>query len=108
MTAYAQTGRRLGALGAFAALLMMGAAGQAADNKTIKVSFNARLPQAAMYIAQEKGYYKAQGITVDLQNASSAAGGTTIPMLARGDVDVIFGGPSAAMFNAMNEGLGFV
>jgi NitT/TauT family transport system substrate-binding protein len=53
--------------------------------------------------AKERGYFKAEGIDIELQAFRSA--GDMVPLLVRGDLPVIAGGISAAFFNAVAQGL---
>lgn len=60
---------------------------------------------APFMIADGKGYFKDAGITVVATKIAS--GQNAIPALASGKVDVVIGGASAGMFNALSAGLGF-
>lgn len=72
----------------------------------IKVGFSPSLPQIPLYIAAEKGFYKEEGIDVSLKPTVTATP-KLLPLLAGGELDVVFGGPSAALFNAMDGGIKF-
>jgi NitT/TauT family transport system substrate-binding protein len=54
---------------------------------------------AALFIAQDKGYFKEQNLTVTFQRFQSAA--LMTPALGRGQLEVGAGAPSAGLFNAM-------
>jgi NitT/TauT family transport system substrate-binding protein len=56
-----------------------------------------------IYIAIEKGYFKEQGIEVELSPFDSA--GQMIAPLAKGQLDVAGGGISAGLFNSINSGI---
>ncbi|HZR99491.1 MAG TPA: ABC transporter substrate-binding protein [Chloroflexota bacterium] len=58
---------------------------------------------APLMIAVEKGFFKEQGI--DLQIEVAAGGADVIPQLATGEIDVTHGGISPAMFNAIARGV---
>ncbi len=60
---------------------------------------------APLYVAQARGYFKQQGITVRLQNVT--AGQDAVALVASGKVDAIVGGFSAGMFSALERGLDF-
>jgi NitT/TauT family transport system substrate-binding protein len=72
----------------------------------IKVGFTARVPQAPIYVAKEKGFYEGEKLNVELKPSNTATT-ALVPLLARGDLDVVFGGPTASLFNAMNQGIRF-
>jgi NitT/TauT family transport system substrate-binding protein len=85
----------------FAAMMVEPAVGQ-----SIKVGYTPRLPQMPLYIANDKGFFKEEKVDVTLVPSSQPAP-RLLPLLARGDLDVVFGGPSASVFNAFSEGIGF-
>ena len=60
---------------------------------------------APLYVAQARGYFKQQGVTVRLQNVT--AGQDAVALVASGKVDAIVGGFSAGMFSALERGLDF-
>lgn len=74
--------------------------------QTIKVGYNPRMAQVLLYIAEDKGFFKEEKLDVELVASSQATPGL-LPLLARGDLDVVFGGPSAALFNAFSQGITF-
>jgi len=49
---------------------------------------------APVYVAQERGYFKDAGVTVEI---NSGAGAGAVPMLASDQVDLIYGGAAAAL-----------
>lgn len=58
---------------------------------------------APLYVAMSRGYFREQGIDMQLDRA--AAGQDAMPLLANGQIDVLVGGFSAATFNAIGRGL---
>jgi NitT/TauT family transport system substrate-binding protein len=86
-----------------AALALMLAAVPAGAETVIKMGVVPALPTAPVYIGIEKGYFRADGITVELTNLDSAARG--IALLARGDLQVLEGGIAVGYFNAVAKGL---
>ncbi len=82
------------------------AAGTALAQQEIAVGFSPSLPQAPLYIAQEKGFYKEEGLNVVLKPTVTATP-ALLPQLATGGLDVVFGGASASLFNAMDGGIRF-
>lgn len=87
------------------ALLPLAGAG-AFGQAEINVGFSPSLPQAPLYIAYEKGFYKEEGVNVVLKPTVTATP-ALLPQLATGGLDVVFGGASASLFNAMDSGIKF-
>lgn len=87
------------------ALLPLAGAG-AFGQAEINVGFSPSLPQAPLYIAYEKGFYKEEGLNVVLKPTVTATP-ALLPQLATGGLDVVFGGASASLFNAMDSGIKF-
>jgi len=58
---------------------------------------------AGVYVAQEKGYFKQEGIDLELVTIKTAADAP--PLLARGDIEVAGGSTSAGLFNAIARGI---
>src|SRR5438128_84786 len=59
--------------------------------------------EIGIYLAQERGYFAEQGLTADYTRFDSAAFAVT--PLSIGELEVVSGVVSAALFNAMNRGL---
>jgi NitT/TauT family transport system substrate-binding protein len=55
------------------------------------------------YVAEEKGYFKEQGITLDVETYRSAA--EMVPLLATGKMDVGHGSTNPGFFNALLQGV---
>jgi NitT/TauT family transport system substrate-binding protein len=68
---------------------------------TLKVGLIGIIPDSAVHIANQRGYFKEQGITVEVVPFST--GGQMVAPLATGDLHVGFGALSAALFNAMQR-----
>ncbi len=72
---------------------------------TVKVRFASPgfVSDAGVFIALEKGYFKQEGIDLELVTLKTAADAP--PLLARGDVEVAGGSTSAALYNAIIRGI---
>src|SRR5881409_3647761 len=70
---------------------------------TVKFGQVGTISDAAIFIADAKGYFKEQGIALDLQTFQSAANMTT--PLGTGELDAGGGAPSAGLFNAIGRGV---
>jgi NitT/TauT family transport system substrate-binding protein len=82
-----------------------GASGEpgGADGTTVNVGF-VQLPIfAPLFVADAKGYFADEGITVNLQKVKS--GQDAIPLAASGKLDAVLAGFSAGMFSAIESGL---
>lgn len=92
---------------AFAALLMLAGSclGTAASaEEIVKVGVNGVVSDAAFFIAQKKGYFAKQGITVEFVHFDS--GPQMVAPLGTGQIDVAAGASSAGLFNAVARGIG--
>ena len=88
---------------AFAVSACGGGGGESGELATVRVGTAQSASDAAIYIADEKGYFEEQGIQLELIPFRSAA--ETVPSLGSGDLDVGGGSPSAGMYNAVARGL---
>ena len=70
---------------------------------TVKFGQVGTVSDGAIFIANAKGFFKDEGITLDLQTFQSAAN-MTAP-LGTGELDAGGGAPSAGLYNAMNRGV---
>jgi NitT/TauT family transport system substrate-binding protein len=77
--------------------------GELPDIGTIHIGYLPILPSAPYFIAQEKGYFKEQGLEVELESFNSAA--FMMPLLATGDLDFGAGQAGTELFNAIDQGL---
>lgn len=59
--------------------------------------------EAPVFIAMDKGYYKDEGLDVDIEFPGNAT--TNVTLLSTGKVDVIAGSPSPALWNAVARGV---
>ena len=73
---------------------------------TIKIGQVGGISDAPIYIADAKGYFKDQGITIESFSFPSAAG-MVVP-LGTGELQVGGGASSAGLFNAIGRGVGLV
>jgi NitT/TauT family transport system substrate-binding protein len=80
-----------------------GGGGESGESATVRIGTAQSASDAAIYIADKKGYFEEQGIQLELIPFRSAA--ETIPSLGSGDLDVAGGSPSAGMYNAVARGL---
>lgn len=79
-----------------------GSGGGAQERKTVKVAIAAKLEAfAPLLVGMELGDYDKQGLDVEIVSAKNS---DALVLLATGEVDAIFGAPSAAFFNAVSGG----
>ena len=70
----------------------------------VKVSVYQSVSDAGIYIANDRGYFKDENITVELLQLDAVS--SVVTALASGQVDVAGGAPSAAIYNASRQGIG--
>ena len=70
---------------------------RAADSVQVGTTFS--ITDLPFFIAQSRGYFTNENLTVNFINFDSAA--RMIAPLASGDLDVAAGGPSAALYNSI-------
>jgi NitT/TauT family transport system substrate-binding protein len=68
---------------------------------TVRVGVVGATSDAGLYIAQERGYFREQGIEIDLGQFQAAQ--QMVPLLATGQLDVGGGGTSAGLLNAVAQ-----
>jgi ABC-type nitrate/sulfonate/bicarbonate transport system substrate-binding protein len=90
-----------------AAVLMLASAGAWAQAQTerVRVGVYASISDAPLYIGVDKGYFKEQGLNVELVEINSGA--VMMTQLASGDMDASGGTPGAGMYNAVRQGIPF-
>jgi NitT/TauT family transport system substrate-binding protein len=71
---------------------------------TVKIGQVGGISDAAIYIADAKGYFKEQGIT--LQSSAFASAAQMVAPLGTGELQVGGGASSAGLFNAIGRGVG--
>ena len=85
------------------AALALGAANPAVAQSKIKLSTVQSIGSVVTYIAQDKGYFKAEGLDVDIVLVNSAA--QAVALLAQGELQVMEGGVSIGFFNALEKNM---
>ena len=88
-----------------AAILMLASAGACAEGDKVRVGVYASISDAPLYVAIDKGYFKEQGLDVELLEINSGAAMMT--QLASGDMDASGGTPGAGVYNAVRQGIPF-
>ena len=79
------------------------AAAPARAAESVKIGYVRAATDIAIYVADKRGYFKAEGLDVTMINVSSASA-MLVPM-ASGELDVVAGSASAGLFNATSRGL---
>jgi len=95
--------RRWTGLSVLAFSLAYPLAAAAAD--VVKMGELPSISNVGLYIAIDKGYFQARGITVEIE--PFASGAKMVPALATGQLDVAIGTPSAGLYNAIAGGMDF-
>ncbi len=93
---------RIAAVMLCAVICGLSSAGYANDK--VKVSVYQSVSDAGIYIANDRGYFKAENIDIDLIQLDAVS--SVVTALASGQVDVAGGAPSAAIYNAFRQGIG--
>jgi NitT/TauT family transport system substrate-binding protein len=90
---------------ALAVLAMLGVVTPAVaqQNPTVKIGIYGILAEAGLYIAQERGYFAAEKLNVEL--VTGAAGPDVLPAFATGEIDATGGSFSPGYVNAAKRGL---
>jgi NitT/TauT family transport system substrate-binding protein len=70
---------------------------------TVRVGVQGSAANAPIYIGYERGYFRQEGLNLELVNLPSA--NELIPALAAGQIDVASGGIAAGTFNAIGRGI---
>jgi NitT/TauT family transport system substrate-binding protein len=95
---------RLIAAGLLLSLAIGALASPACADDQVKVSVYQSVSDAGIYIANDRGYFKAEHIDIDLIQLDAVS--SVVTALAAGQVDVAGGAPSAAIYNAARQGIG--
>jgi NitT/TauT family transport system substrate-binding protein len=66
---------------------------------------NASINQAAVYLGIERGYWREEGIELDLADLGTGTSSQVLPPLAAGQIDVAVGGTAAGLYNAIAQGV---
>src|SRR5919109_1571912 len=90
---------------ALAGILVATIAGRASAADNVVVGTGGSAGDAPFYIAQEKGYFQQEGLTVDLIVLDSGA--KVIAPLGTGELDVGSGALSVGFWNALVRGVKF-
>lgn len=84
-------------------VLLLGTGLARAEPQKVTIGVNGSATDIAFFIADARGYFKAENIAADLENFTSAAG--MVAPLGTGQLDVAAGTPSAGLFNAVSRGV---
>src|SRR5579871_5003741 len=71
----------------------------------VRMGVTGALSDAAVYVTQEKGYFKEQGLDVEIRKFNSGA--DQVASLNAGQLDIVGGGSSIELYNAMERGAQF-
>ncbi len=74
-----------------------------AEMMTVKVGTTPSISNGARYIAEERGYFREEGIRIEDVHSDTSA--QILPSLAAGQIEIAGGGISAALFNAIAQGI---
>ena len=86
------------------ALSLLGPRPAAAQNETVRVAMNlSTYNNLPIFLAADKGYFRDAGLDVQIQGFSGSST-AQIPILARGDVDIMPLALGPAFFNQFSEG----
>jgi NitT/TauT family transport system substrate-binding protein len=83
--------------------VLLGGAGIAVAQEVVQVGDLGIVGDGPIYIGVEKGYFKDRGIAVKLEKFPSAA--TAMAPLSTGEIHVVGGGISPALFNGVGRGM---
>ena len=74
-----------------------------ANARSIKVGSSPVLSSAGIYLAKERGYFKEQGLDVEISDFGNSGAPMTM-LLSKGELDVGAGNITAGLFNAIANG----
>lgn len=89
--------------GCAAAVALLALTVQASAQDTITVGIYAATSDAPLFVADKKGFFREEGISVKLTSFQSAA--MMVPPLGTGQLDVGAGSASAGLYNAVARGI---
>jgi NitT/TauT family transport system substrate-binding protein len=69
----------------------------------VKIATTPSISNGGRYIAMEKGYFEEEGI--ELEDVPSDTSAQLLPSLAAGQIDILSGGPTSGLFNAIAQGI---
>jgi NMT1/THI5 like len=104
---FIRQGRAAAAFGAGLALMVVALCGSASAETRLKMVLNWKYqgPQGFFFVAQDKGYFKEEGLDVIIDQGDGSA--TPIPKVASGTYDVGFGDINALIDFASKRPEGF-
>jgi NitT/TauT family transport system substrate-binding protein len=70
--------------------------------RTVRIAALPRFISAPLFVADELGFFREEGLTLDVQALTETT--QMIPLLAAGQIDVAFAGATPAVFNAVAQG----
>lgn len=76
------------------------------EAKVIRVGSSPTASSAGIYLAQERGYFKEQGLEVEITDFNNSGAPMTL-LLSKGELDVGAGNLTAGLFNAIVQGQKF-
>jgi NitT/TauT family transport system substrate-binding protein len=69
----------------------------------VKIAATPSISNGGRYIAMERGYFAEEGI--ELEDVPSDTSAQLFPSLAAGQIDILSGGPTSGLFNAIAQGI---
>lgn len=103
---FAQSSRRALLTGVVSAVLWLPAGvalAQAPTPDKVKIGIYGIMPEAGLFIAQERGYFAAENLTVEM--VRNAAGPEALPALVSGELDAVGGAVTPGVVNATKRGI---
>ncbi len=104
---FAQSSRRALVAGLISTTLCLSAGTALAQSgpapAKVKIGIYGILPEAGLFIAQERGYFAAENLTVEF--IANAAGPEALPALVSGELDAVGGAVTPGVVNATKRGI---
>lgn len=85
------------------AALASGAGGTARAAETVRIGVIGIVPDAGIFVALEKGFFREAGIDLKLEPFTSSV--KMLPALSTGELEIATGGVAASLFNGIARGL---